>query len=94
MMWQTPKAIGLIALFVAVIVSGVGIVMPADTAYTDDCLAAPNSPAPQGNHWYFRIDRAKNASAGTFVCLAIQGNKHKRRLRRRLDCNRSNRSLH
>ena len=60
-MWQTPKAIGPIALFVALIVSGVGIILPADTAYPDDCLAAPNSPAPPGNHWYFRIDWAKKA---------------------------------
>lgn len=24
----------------------------------DDCLTAPKSPAPQGAHWYYRIDRA------------------------------------
>ena len=72
-MWQTPKAIGLIALFVAVFVSGVGIVMPADTAYTDDCLAAPNSPAPQGNHWYFRIDRAKKRKCWYFRVLGDSG---------------------
>ena len=72
-MWQTPKAIGLIALFVAVIVSGVGIVVPADTAYTDDCLAAPNPPAPQGSHWYFRIDRAKKRKCWYFRVLGNSG---------------------
>jgi hypothetical protein len=25
----------------------------------DPCIAAPNSPAPQGKHWYYRTDRAK-----------------------------------
>ena len=23
----------------------------------DNCLTAPNSPAPQGSHWYYRIER-------------------------------------
>ena len=26
----------------------------------DDCLAKPNGPTPQGQHWYFRIDHASN----------------------------------
>src|SRR5262249_28410403 len=25
----------------------------------DTCLAAPNATAPQGSHWYYRIDRAQ-----------------------------------
>ena len=29
-------------------------------AYADDCLAQPNGPAPQGQHWYYRIDHANN----------------------------------
>jgi len=29
-------------------------------AYADDCLAQPNTPAPQGQHWYYRIDHANN----------------------------------
>lgn len=24
---------------------------------TTDCLAAPNTPSPQGSHWYYRVDR-------------------------------------
>ena len=31
---------------------------PSPTARADDCLAAPNSPAPQGSHWYYRLDWA------------------------------------
>jgi hypothetical protein len=57
-MRQTPKPIGPVALFAALIISGVGIIVPVKTAHADDCLAAPNSPAPQGDHWYFRIDWA------------------------------------
>src|SRR5262249_27516549 len=26
----------------------------------DECLTKPNSPAPQGQHWYYRIDHANN----------------------------------
>jgi hypothetical protein len=37
--------------------AGVGV--PTNTARADDCLIAPNSPAPAGSHWYFRTDRAK-----------------------------------
>ena len=28
------------------------------TARADDCLAQPNSSAPEGNHWYYHTDRA------------------------------------
>jgi hypothetical protein len=36
-----------------------GVGMLTNTARADDCLTAPNSPAPAGSHWYFRPDRAK-----------------------------------
>ncbi len=26
----------------------------------DECLAKPNGPTPQGQHWYYRIDHANN----------------------------------
>ena len=26
----------------------------------DECLTKPNSPAPQGEHWYYRLDHAAN----------------------------------
>ena len=29
-------------------------------AFADDCLAQPKGPAPQGQHWYYRIDHANN----------------------------------
>lgn len=57
---QTSRPMGSIALVAALLVwwcAGVG--MPSNTARADDCLTAPNSPAPAGSHWYFRTDRAK-----------------------------------
>jgi hypothetical protein len=30
------------------------------SADAEDCIAKPNSPAPQGQHWYYRSDRANN----------------------------------
>ena len=57
---QIPRPMGSIALVVTLLVwccAGVGV--PTNTARADDCLTAPNSPAPAGSHWYFRPDRAK-----------------------------------
>src|SRR5690349_12714484 len=28
------------------------------SARAEDCLAGPNAHAPQGSHWYYRLDRA------------------------------------
>jgi hypothetical protein len=55
---QIPRPMGLIAL-VALVWWCAGVGVPTNTARADDCLIAPNSPAPAGNHWYFRTDRAK-----------------------------------
>ena len=54
---KIPRPIGSIALAATLLVSGVGVGVPANTARAADCLAAPNSPAPQGSHWYYRLDR-------------------------------------
>ena len=57
---QIPRSIGSIALVATPLVwwcAGFGV--PTNTARADDCLPAPNSPAPVGSHWYFRTDRAK-----------------------------------
>ncbi len=52
-------AIRSIAFAAPLLVFGVGIGVPASTARADDCLAAPNSAAPKGSHWYYHTDRAK-----------------------------------
>ena len=52
---RTPRLVGL-TVFVAHFCIGDGGSEP-NTARADDCLTAPNSPAPQGTHWYYRLDR-------------------------------------
>jgi hypothetical protein len=32
----------------------------SETPAADDCLSAPKDSAPQGSHWYYRIDHATN----------------------------------
>lgn len=41
-----------------VVMSGANLAMPASAARADDCRAAPNSPAPAGTHWYYRLEWA------------------------------------
>jgi len=36
---------------------GAGLGVGAHTAAAADCLAEPNRDAPEGLHWYYRIDR-------------------------------------
>jgi hypothetical protein len=50
-----PRAFRTSGLVAALLMSGVGVTVPARA---EDCLAAPNSPAPQGTHWYYRLDWA------------------------------------
>jgi hypothetical protein len=38
------------------LVSGATLAMPVNLARADDCRAAPNSPAPAGTHWYYRLE--------------------------------------
>ncbi|NVN86587.1 MAG: hypothetical protein HXX15_10920 [Rhodopseudomonas sp.] len=52
------------AKFVSIVFVGVaaGVVLPAITGFTAhaaaECLAKPNAAAPQGSHWYYRVDRS------------------------------------
>ena len=55
---QIPRPFASIALVATLLISGVGVTAPPTTGRADDCLTAPNSPAPQGSHWYYRLDRA------------------------------------
>jgi hypothetical protein len=32
--------------------------LPSTAARAEECLAGPKGPAPQGSHWYYRVDRA------------------------------------
>jgi hypothetical protein len=46
------------ALVLLTIISGVTTAAHLDLARADDCLMAPNSPAPKGSHWYYHLNRA------------------------------------
>src|SRR5215831_14590573 len=35
-------------------------VQPTHAVAADECLSKPNSPAPQGQHWYYRLDHAND----------------------------------
>ena len=51
------RSIESIAVVVAVVVSAAGIDLRTNSAYASDCVAVPNASAPQGQHWYYRVDR-------------------------------------
>ena len=53
---KPPRLVGLIAFVVTLLFSGIDVGM-LNTARADDCLTAPNSPALQGTHWYYHVDR-------------------------------------
>ncbi len=48
-----------IVLAAPLVVWGVCFGVPAQAAPANDCLAAPKSPAPAGQHWYYHTDRKK-----------------------------------
>jgi len=49
-----------VAAVAALLLSGIGVGLPSDGAKADDnCVSAPGAAAPQGQHWYYRIDRVK-----------------------------------
>lgn len=50
-----------LALVAALLLSGVGVSLPIDSAHADDhCVTAPGTAAPNGQHWYYSLDRAKH----------------------------------
>ena len=53
---QVGKLVPRMAL--VVLVSGANLAMSANSAVADDCRAAPNSPAPAGTHWHYRLEWA------------------------------------
>jgi hypothetical protein len=49
---------GSIAIVAVLLLSG-AVDLRTSTAHADDCLAAPKSSAPNGSHWYYRLDSTK-----------------------------------
>ena len=47
---------GPIPFIATLVVAALGVGAPTGTARAKDCLAAPNSPAPDGSWWYYRLD--------------------------------------
>jgi hypothetical protein len=45
-----------ILLVATLLVAGLGVEASTSTAHAKECLAAPNSPAPEGSWWYYRLD--------------------------------------
>jgi hypothetical protein len=48
------------AMFALVVIAALSAQAIRTTHAADECLAKPNGPAPQGQHWYYRIDHANN----------------------------------
>ena len=46
-----------IAVVAALLLVSTSVELRTSTARAEDCHAAPNASAPQGQHWYYRIDR-------------------------------------
>jgi hypothetical protein len=55
---QTASLAPVASLLILAVGIGVLTNTALNTARADDCLTAPNSPAPEGSHWYYHIDRA------------------------------------
>jgi hypothetical protein len=55
---QARRQTASLAPVASLLILAVGIGVLTNTARADDCLTAPNSPAPEGSHWYYHIDRA------------------------------------
>ena len=53
---RVPSLIKSITLVVSLLTLGATVRAPANSLHADDCLAAPNSPAPEGSWWYYRLD--------------------------------------
>ena len=53
---RVPSLIKSIALAVPFLTLGASVGAPANSLRADECLSAPDSPSPQGTHWYYRLD--------------------------------------
>jgi hypothetical protein len=53
---RIPSPIQSIALIVTLLTLAATVGALANSLRTDECLSAPDSPSPQGTHWYYRLD--------------------------------------
>ena len=57
-MLKISGPVGAAAFVSALLLSGTGSGLFIDGARADNCLAAPKTAAPGGQHWYYHVDRA------------------------------------
>jgi hypothetical protein len=57
-----------ITLVVPLLTLGATVRAPANGLHADDCLAAPNSLAPEGSWWYYQIGLAYATQTLVFAC--------------------------
>lgn len=69
-----------IAAVAALLLSGIGVGLPIDSASADaDCAGAPSAASPAGQHWYYRFDRVKQRKCWylhTIMALPNRAAKH------------------
>src|SRR5262245_40260235 len=53
---RAPSLIKLIAFVVTFLTLGASVGAPANSLRAEECLSAPDSPSPEGTHWYYRLD--------------------------------------
>jgi hypothetical protein len=51
-----PRRMALLVTGITTALAAVNVTVTSSRA-GDDCLAGPNTAAPQGSHWYYRVDR-------------------------------------
>jgi hypothetical protein len=47
-------------MFALVLIAASHVAAMGNVRAGEECIAKPNAPAPQGQHWYYRTDRASN----------------------------------
>jgi hypothetical protein len=55
-MIMPSRLAGSIPIIATLVLAALGVGAPTSTARAEDCLASPNSPAPDGSWWYYRLD--------------------------------------
>ena len=58
MVARGQKSFGARSPIAGLLMSAVAVTLLPGTVRADDCIAAPNSAAPEGSRWYYRLDRA------------------------------------
>lgn len=56
---RISHSIGATAIAAVLLLASGAVGVPTKSVRADDCVTAPPSSAPEGSHWYYRTDRAK-----------------------------------